>query len=217
MTLALDGVSGQSHAPAALHVWGKNSGTHWTGGWEGLRPRLDTATGKIPSGVHCIVIVASTVFGSWPCWEHADHWMNEGSKQLSLPPTLPYFPFLRFQQTLLSDSLRGSNSHISVAQNADNYTSARCHTVRISEKYYFCPSTNQSMRRGCHINLPHKVLLRRQDKWLQYTFPCSALTIFWSQCTVHILYVRVCVMEPMEGWHISNSLFHIVDRTLKVY
>jgi hypothetical protein len=37
-------VSGQSHAPAALYPRGKNSGTHWTGGWVGPRAGLDAET-----------------------------------------------------------------------------------------------------------------------------------------------------------------------------
>jgi hypothetical protein len=36
-TLALDGVSGQLHAAAALSL-----GIHWMGGWLGLIPDLDT-------------------------------------------------------------------------------------------------------------------------------------------------------------------------------
>jgi hypothetical protein len=43
------GVSGQHHAPAALYPRGKDPGTHWTGGWVGLRAGLDTeARGKNP-------------------------------------------------------------------------------------------------------------------------------------------------------------------------
>jgi hypothetical protein len=41
-TLALDGVSGQRHAPAALHPQGKDPHTHCTGGWVGPRSGLDT-------------------------------------------------------------------------------------------------------------------------------------------------------------------------------
>jgi hypothetical protein len=41
-------MSGQRHAPAALYPQGKDPGTHWTGGWVGLRAGLDTeAKGKI--------------------------------------------------------------------------------------------------------------------------------------------------------------------------
>jgi hypothetical protein len=36
------GVSGQRDAPAALYPQGKNPGTHWIGGWVGLRASLDT-------------------------------------------------------------------------------------------------------------------------------------------------------------------------------
>jgi hypothetical protein len=40
---ALDGVSGQRHAPAALNPrWKDPPGTHWIGGWVGLRAGLDT-------------------------------------------------------------------------------------------------------------------------------------------------------------------------------
>jgi hypothetical protein len=35
------GVSGQCYAPAALNLWERTPGTHWTGGWEGLRRCLD--------------------------------------------------------------------------------------------------------------------------------------------------------------------------------
>jgi hypothetical protein len=41
LTSALDGVSGQRHAPAALYPRIKDPGTHWTGGWVGLRAGLD--------------------------------------------------------------------------------------------------------------------------------------------------------------------------------
>jgi hypothetical protein len=42
------GVSGQCHAPAALYPWGKDPGTHYTGGWVGLGTGLDAeARGKI--------------------------------------------------------------------------------------------------------------------------------------------------------------------------
>jgi hypothetical protein len=49
MASALDGVSGQRHAPAALYLRGKDpQGTHWTGGWVGPRAGLDAeARGKI--------------------------------------------------------------------------------------------------------------------------------------------------------------------------
>jgi hypothetical protein len=44
LTSALDGVSGQHHAPAALYPRGKNPGTHCTGGWVGPRAGLDAET-----------------------------------------------------------------------------------------------------------------------------------------------------------------------------
>jgi hypothetical protein len=41
-------VSGQRHAPTALYPRGNDPGTHWIGGWVGLRAGLDTeVTGKI--------------------------------------------------------------------------------------------------------------------------------------------------------------------------
>jgi hypothetical protein len=39
---ALDGVSGQRHAPAALYPQGMTPGTHCTGVWVGPRAGLDT-------------------------------------------------------------------------------------------------------------------------------------------------------------------------------
>jgi hypothetical protein len=48
LTLALDWVSGQRHAPAALYPRERTAGTHCTGGWVGLRAGLNTeARGKI--------------------------------------------------------------------------------------------------------------------------------------------------------------------------
>jgi hypothetical protein len=48
MTSALDGVSGQLHAPAALCPRERTPSTHCTGGWVGLRAGLDTEVrGKI--------------------------------------------------------------------------------------------------------------------------------------------------------------------------
>jgi hypothetical protein len=42
LTSALEGVSGQSHAPDALSPQKRTPGSHWTGGWVGLRAGLDT-------------------------------------------------------------------------------------------------------------------------------------------------------------------------------
>jgi hypothetical protein len=48
-TSALDGVSGQLHAPTALFPGERTPGTHCTGGWVGPRPGLDTGVrGKNP-------------------------------------------------------------------------------------------------------------------------------------------------------------------------
>jgi hypothetical protein len=45
---AVDGVSGQRYALAALYTWKRIPDTHWTGGLVGLRAVLDTeARGKI--------------------------------------------------------------------------------------------------------------------------------------------------------------------------
>jgi hypothetical protein len=41
-TSALEGAIGQRHAPAALYPGRKDSGTHCTGSWVGLRPGLNT-------------------------------------------------------------------------------------------------------------------------------------------------------------------------------
>jgi hypothetical protein len=48
LTSALDGASGQPHAPTALYPRKMTPGTHWIGGWKGLRAGLDTEIrGKI--------------------------------------------------------------------------------------------------------------------------------------------------------------------------
>jgi hypothetical protein len=47
LTSALDGVSGQRHAPAALYPRERTPGIHQRGGWVGLRAGLNTeARGK---------------------------------------------------------------------------------------------------------------------------------------------------------------------------
>jgi hypothetical protein len=42
------GVSGQHHVPAILYLWGKEPGTHGTGGWVGLIVYLDTGYREDP-------------------------------------------------------------------------------------------------------------------------------------------------------------------------
>jgi len=48
MTSALEGVSGQQHAPAALYPW-ERAGTHCTGGWVGPGAGLDGGKSR-PTG-----------------------------------------------------------------------------------------------------------------------------------------------------------------------
>ena len=50
MTTALEGVSGQQHAPAALYPRGR-PGTHFTGGWVGPRTCLDGRKNLVPTGI----------------------------------------------------------------------------------------------------------------------------------------------------------------------
>jgi hypothetical protein len=69
LTLASDGVSGQRHAPATLFPRGKNPGTHWIGGWVGLRVGLDTeARGKIlcRGSNPCRPVCSQTLY--WLLW-----------------------------------------------------------------------------------------------------------------------------------------------------
>ena len=49
MTAALEGVSGQQHAPAALYPL-ERPGTHFTGGWVGPRAGLDGRKISSPPG-----------------------------------------------------------------------------------------------------------------------------------------------------------------------
>jgi hypothetical protein len=42
LTSVLDGVSGQSHTPAALNLQARVPDTHWIGRWVSLRADLDT-------------------------------------------------------------------------------------------------------------------------------------------------------------------------------
>ena len=55
MTAALEGVSGQQHAPAALYPR-ERPGTHWTGGWVGPMAGLDGRKISSPPGfdVKCV-------------------------------------------------------------------------------------------------------------------------------------------------------------------
>jgi len=49
MTAALEGVSGQQHAPTALYLM-ERPGTHFTGGWVGPRAGLDGRKISSPAG-----------------------------------------------------------------------------------------------------------------------------------------------------------------------
>jgi hypothetical protein len=70
LTSALDGVSGQCHAPAALCPGERTPGTHFTGGWVGLRAGLDTEVrGKIlcpcrESNLDCPVVQSDCIWHS---------------------------------------------------------------------------------------------------------------------------------------------------------
>ena len=50
MTAALEGVSGQQHAPAALYLR-KRPGTHFTGGWVGHKAGLDMRKNLVSTGI----------------------------------------------------------------------------------------------------------------------------------------------------------------------
>ena len=50
MTAALEGVSGQQHAPAALYPR-ERPGTHCTGGWVGPRAGLNGRKNLVPTGI----------------------------------------------------------------------------------------------------------------------------------------------------------------------
>jgi hypothetical protein len=45
-------VSGQRHAPAALYTQESSAGTHYTGGWVGLRAGLDTGARRGSNPCH---------------------------------------------------------------------------------------------------------------------------------------------------------------------
>jgi hypothetical protein len=70
----------------------------------------------------------SSLCGFWPLAlfgepsKRTTEWRKEeGKRQLSLPPSLAFPPFssIPFSKLLVSDSLPGSNSHISEAKNAE--------------------------------------------------------------------------------------------------
>jgi hypothetical protein len=46
LSIGSNGVSGQSLAPIALYPWECTPGTHWVGGWMGLRVGLDIKARK---------------------------------------------------------------------------------------------------------------------------------------------------------------------------
>jgi hypothetical protein len=61
-------VSGQLHAPAALHL-GNSPGTHWVGGWVGLRAGLEAAEKRkyLPIAIQ----LAARRYTDWafPAWQ----------------------------------------------------------------------------------------------------------------------------------------------------
>jgi hypothetical protein len=79
--LALDGVKGQRHAPAALYSRTKDpTCTHLTGGWVGLRAHLDTEVrGKILLPLpgsnldHPVVQSFVLLFDSFSCRSLLEH------------------------------------------------------------------------------------------------------------------------------------------------
>jgi len=54
MTAAIEGVSGQQHASAALYSR-ERPGNHFTGGWVGLRAGLDWREISSPPGFFCFL------------------------------------------------------------------------------------------------------------------------------------------------------------------
>jgi len=50
MTVALEGVSGQQHAPAALYPR-ERPGTHFTGDWVGPQGQSGLAENLVPTGI----------------------------------------------------------------------------------------------------------------------------------------------------------------------
>jgi hypothetical protein len=64
---------------------------------------------------------------------------GRGRRQLSLPPSLPFLPFLSIPSSklLVSDSLQGSNSHISEAKNTDATYIYVQYTVVLERKYSY--------------------------------------------------------------------------------
>jgi hypothetical protein len=72
-TSALDGVSGQRHAPAALYPRAKTPGTHCTGGWVGPREGLYTEViGKILSPLPGI----ESRSPGYPTRSHTLYWLS---------------------------------------------------------------------------------------------------------------------------------------------
>jgi len=73
MTAALEGVSGQQHAPAALYPQ-ERPGTHFTGDWVGPRPGVDGQKISFPAGIWSrtvqSVISRYTDWATGPTLEH---------------------------------------------------------------------------------------------------------------------------------------------------
>jgi len=56
MTAAIEGVSGQQHAPAAIYRR-EIHGTHFTGGWVGPMVGLDGRKVSFPTGIYIYIYI----------------------------------------------------------------------------------------------------------------------------------------------------------------
>jgi hypothetical protein len=69
LTSALDGVSGQHHAPVLFYPRERTPGTHWTGGWVGLGVSLDAgARRKISAPVGDRTPIIQPVVRHYTAW-----------------------------------------------------------------------------------------------------------------------------------------------------
>jgi hypothetical protein len=101
--------------------------------WRKYRVRLQSKDGaSVTTQKTVIGVVASAVFGPWLWWQSpACGPPKGGTRQLSLAPPCPLHPCIPISSSklLVSDSLRGCNSHISEAKNVcAGYNSKLCVT-----------------------------------------------------------------------------------------